>query len=234
MKKAVLHSVRIWLLLAGGIPLVGLVGFFAGYQLRPTGHLAAMVFLALPSIVTVVLSMRTKEWPEESGTLVALLMPLSVVNACMALLGWESITAAVGALVAMGCGLLLTVLHTRPLALKIVLFALTAHVGGALFLGGMLENFGENRVVQSIPSPDGSSWAEVINDDQGALGGNTLVKICGNQVPDIYDGVFFCLQEWDADILYVGKYWEYETIEVVWKNDHCLIINGQEYEVRSS
>lgn len=224
MKKAVLHSVRISLLLAGAVPLAELICLFTDYRLLPASPSGVAAFLALPSIVTVVLSLLTKEWPEESGTLVALMLPLSLVNAGIALLGWESIPAAVGAMVAMGCGLLLTVLHTRPLAFMIVIFALTAHVGGGLFFAGMMGNFGKIQVVRSIPSPDGSCWVEVVSHDQGALGGDTLVKVCGKE--SSWNGVVFRLNQ-TPDVIYVGQWWEYKTIQVAWKNDHCLIINGQ-------
>jgi hypothetical protein len=31
--------------------------------------------------------------------------------------------------------------------------------------------------------------------------------------------------------LYLGEWGEYETMDIYWKNDDCLVINGKEYGV---
>lgn len=88
-------------------------------------------------------------------------------------------------------------------------------------------NFGQNTVVNSIPSPNGTYYAEVIDSDQGALGGNTWVVI--------YDGkgvnaLAFKISK-KPQRVYCGKYGEYKNMELCWKDDHCLIINAVEYEI---
>jgi hypothetical protein len=74
-------------------------------------------------------------------------------------------------------------------------------------------------VMQTLPSPGGTHEARVIDVDEGALGGSTIVEVERNG--------------WRArpKRVYVGEWGEYETMEIYWKNDDCLVINGKEYSV---
>ena len=85
-----------------------------------------------------------------------------------------------------------------------------------------LDGMTENTVVMTLVSPQGTYTAKVINSDQGAMGGNTLVEV--------YKGGLFG-REKKVDRVYTGPWGEYETMEIYWKNDHCLVINSVEYMV---
>jgi hypothetical protein len=74
-------------------------------------------------------------------------------------------------------------------------------------------------VIQTLPSPGGTYEARVIDVDEGALGGSTIVEVERNS----------CLAR--PKQVYVGEWGEYETMEIYWKNDDCLVINGKEYGV---
>jgi hypothetical protein len=71
----------------------------------------------------------------------------------------------------------------------------------------------------TLPSPGGTHEARVIDVDEGALGGSTIVEVERNG--------------WLArpKRIYVGEWGEYETMEISWKNDDYLVINGKEYGV---
>jgi hypothetical protein len=74
-------------------------------------------------------------------------------------------------------------------------------------------------VIQTLPSPGGTYEARVIDVDEGALGGSTIVEVERNS--------------WLArpKRIYLGEWLEYETMDIYWKNDDCLVINGKEYSV---
>ena len=95
---------------------------------------------------------------------------------------------------------------------------LVMNMGNILFLV-MMGNIGTKTVVQTLPSPDGTYEARVIDVDEGALGGSTIVEVERNG--------------WLArpKRIYLGEWGEYETMEIYWKNDDCLVINGKEYSV---
>lgn len=95
------------------------------------------------------------------------------------------------------------------------------------FLTFLFGNFGKNTVIQSIPSPSGSHYAQVIDSDQGALGGNTLVEVYEKS---LIDNSFIRIQK-EPWRVYSGKWLEYENMQIYWKDDTCLVINSVEYTI---
>jgi hypothetical protein len=88
----------------------------------------------------------------------------------------------------------------------------------------VLFNVGEETVVRRLPSPDGSSYAEIIDDDQGALGGCTLVEVCPRGLSGEF-GVRVAKQ------IYFGRWGEFKDMELSWKDESCLEINGRAYPI---
>ena len=96
------------------------------------------------------------------------------------------------------------------------------------FLGLLVGGLSSEEVVQSLESPNGEYYAEVIANNQGALGGSTIVKV----YRDTKMG--FILFEF-KDIpqkVYVGEWGEIYDIDVSWKDSNCLLINSREYMVK--
>ena len=106
------------------------------------------------------------------------------------------------------------------LAISVTLGCLLALVFCFAFLikltfGGMWEN----TVVEKIPSPGGNYYAEVIDSNQGAMGGNTFVDVREQ-------GLFK-----ESVRIYTGVYGEFNSMEIYWKGENCLVINGVEYDI---
>lgn len=76
-----------------------------------------------------------------------------------------------------------------------------------------------NTVIQTLPSPDGTYEARVIDNDQGALGRDTVVEV--QKIGSLTK----------AKRVYLGEWGEFETMEIYWKSECCLVINGKEYRV---
>jgi hypothetical protein len=91
-------------------------------------------------------------------------------------------------------------------------------LGVVLFFALLFENIGQNTVVRVLPSPDGTLEARIIDSDQGAMGGATIVEVEKNG--------------WaKPKQIYTGPWGIFETMEIYWKDEDTLVINGKEYRV---
>ena len=96
---------------------------------------------------------------------------------------------------------------------------IVALLGVVLFFVVMIGNIGQKTVVQVLPSPDGTYEARVIDVDQGALGGDTVVEV---------ERKGFLTR---PKRIYIGEWGEWETMEIYWKDETTLVINGVWYDV---
>lgn len=102
-----------------------------------------------------------------------------------------------------------------------------------LFPMGLLSLFflfpiGRNSVVQTLPSPGGTYYAEVIDSDQGALGGDTLVEV---HEPQKRVNLLLIELRKDPQRVYWGDWGEFKTMKISWESEQVLVINGKPYEL---
>ena len=97
----------------------------------------------------------------------------------------------------------------------------------ALFFRLLFGNFGENAVVKTVESPNKEYYAEVIDSDQGALGGNTFVDVYEKSI--IKTPILTVCKK--PKRIYSGKWGEYKKMQIYWKDDTCLVINSVEYKI---
>ncbi len=90
-------------------------------------------------------------------------------------------------------------------------------------------NFGSNTVVDEINSPDGQHILQIVDSDQGALGGDTIVKVYKNKNCDI--NLFVIFLKKTPKIIYIGDWQEYKSMTVKWKNNHEVLINNKKYNI---
>ena len=101
------------------------------------------------------------------------------------------------------------------------------------FLNAILSLFslfpiGRNSVVQSLPSPGGTYCAQVIDSDQGALGGDTIVEV---YEPQKRVNLLLIELRKDPQLVYLGNWGEFENMNLRWESEQVLLINGRSYEV---
>lgn len=169
---------------------------------------------------------------KQSSVLLWLLVPLTVIDLYFAL--WESKQVLVTLLHAV-CLVLAVVVLFRVSKSK-VLTATSAVISGImlLFFGFIafffliFSQIGQDTVVNTALSPDGTYRAEIIDSNQGALGGNTFVEVYYPQKE--HNFYFFQIQKFPLRI-YSGKWGEFMDMEMHWKDDHTLVINGISYSV---
>ncbi|MBE6812319.1 MAG: hypothetical protein E7523_05505 [Ruminococcaceae bacterium] len=170
--------------------------------------------------------------PKKMFVLTAVLALVSIVNAALLIFTCNTPTVIIGTLFSAICCCLLPAVHAKRLAVRItalvlsVLMLLPCCYCGFIFL--IFGNIGQNTVVQSAVSPDGTLCAEVIDSDQGALGGNTLVQV--RETYSFDAGIFEISKK--AQRVYMGEWGEFKDMEIEWKYDNCLSVNGHEYAIQ--
>ena len=96
-----------------------------------------------------------------------------------------------------------------------------------LLFVSLFGNFGENTVVKSAVSPNGKLRAEVVANSQGALGGDTIVRVYDDVELDL---VVFEIKKHPKTV-YIGEWGEFDFTQIEWKDDECLIIDEIEYAI---
>ena len=233
MKRAVSISGCLLVFLVILLPFGVMISSCFGYKFELYSYSAFAIVTALLSVCTVILSIAAKGTAENGvvKVLFSLLAPLSFINAVFYMLESCGIWVVASVFICAGCCCYLTIRHGKPPALKITALVLSAlMVLPVCFLGFMalaFGNIGQKTVIQSVESPDGAYYAEVIAGDQGALGGDTLVDVYENTE---IDALVFRLSK-KPERIYHGDWGEFENMEISWKNDNCLVINSVEYEI---
>ena len=163
--------------------------------------------------------------------LMALLAPLSLVNAVFYIYYCHTVFVIAGMSVSAICACALSIKYGKPLGLKIAslivwaLMVLPVCVISFVFL--VFGEIGHTAVVNTVDSPNGRYYAQVVDSDQGALGGDTVVYVYEPKVIDLY----ILKIEKKPQVVYFGEWAEFRTMEISWKNENCLIINSVEYPV---
>ena len=132
---------------------------------------------------------------------------------------------AVCILIGVGCCLYLTVKRVNPRAVKIILVVLLSLIAGLICVLSpfllLFGSIGRDTVVQTVDSPNGDYRAEVIDSNQGALGGDTLVDVYNNKEMNL---LVLRIRK-KPQRVYQGEWGEFNDMELQWKNEHCLIVS---------
>ena len=201
-----------------------------GYTFRLAYVPAFACALAVLSLLTILLDMDEKE-PMESNvlrTMLTVITPLSLFNAGCYILACPNYLVSACAVVSTGCCCFLTVKYGMPS--KIVTLGISVLMVlpiGFMVLFGPLFDIGKDTVVQSVESPSGKYCAQVIDSDQGALGGDTFVDV--HETGGL-DAIIFKIDR-KPQRVYSGPWGAFEGMQIYWKNDGCLIINSTEYQI---
>lgn len=198
-----------------------------GYDLTVYCLPAFTFVLAVLSASLVLLCRKRTNEGKILQIILAATLPLSMINSLFCL---EGRTALWLAIYVVACGIL-TIKRVKLLLPKITALVLSGlmvlPIAFLLLVNAVFGNLGINTVVRTIDSPDGSHYAQVIDSDHGAMGGNTLVEVCEKPVVDT---PLLRIQK-EPTRVYTGDWGEYETMQIYWIDDHCLVINSVEYAI---
>ena len=148
--------------------------------------------------------------------------------------------------VAIGSNFLILLLIFLPCICSLTLFIRFAHPAGlavatallALFLAALtfflfllvaiFSEFGRNTIVKTSFSPHGYHLAQVIESDQGALGGNTLVTVEHRERDPLGLAGRFVKK---PTRVYLGEWGEADGIHLAWSDNYSLYIEGVPYQI---
>ena len=233
MKKAI--SVLMCLLFALTVlyPAGVIITGFIGYRFELISVPAFSVALTALFLCTIFLDLICKNTLENEvlRILLAIITPLSLINAAFYIFACPQIEVIASASVSAVCCFYLTVKHGKPISIKIVTLVLSSlmilPMTFLTFMFLIFGNIGQNTVVQTVESPSGEFYAQVIDSDQGALGGDTLVVVYQESSINL----FLIKIEKKPQRVYLGQWGEFRTMQIYWKDDHCLLINSTEYKI---
>ena len=87
---------------------------------------------------------------------------------------------------------------------------------------------GHRDIVDTVYSPNGRYRAELIDVDEGALGGDTLVLVYDER------GVLnfgFCGLQKKPQTAYMGPWGKFKDMDLEWESDTVLLIDGRAYDI---
>ena len=233
MKRAISILMCVLFVLTILYPVGVILTTFFGYTFKLISVSAFAIGIAALSICVVILDLIFKNTIESKPmlTLLTIIAPLSLLNAVFYIFKDPQIWVIANVFSSAGCSCYLTIKYGKPLALKITALVLSAlmvsPIGFFSFFALIFGNIGQNTIVKTVESPNGKYYAQVIDSDQGALGGDTLV--------DVYEknkinAIFFKIEK-KPQRVYFGDWGEFENMQIHWKDDNCLVINSVEYEI---
>lgn len=189
--------------------------------------------LALTGVANVVLMilLRKAARSRASQVLETVCMPLAVVNWLFCFTAADSPFAVVCYLIYFAATVFLFFASVRLIVLKVLSGVLSGILIIPLafisFLVGTFGNLSANTVVETIPSPDGGYYVEVVDSDQGALGGDTLINVYENS--GFSAGIFRVVKK--PNRVYTGEWQEYKEMRIFWEDEHCLMIGSTAYSI---
>ena len=189
---------------------------------------AALTALLALCLTVLTLAEKVSLDSKAAAALFTLCAPLSLINAVFFLLKDRSLLVAVCLFASIICTFFLCARHGKPAALKLTSSALSAllilPVGFFALIALTFGNFAANTVISSVSSPEGTYRAELIDSDQGALGGDTIVRVYKNGIDA---GLLRVTSK--PQIIYRGEWGEAFSMEISWYGDDCLLINSKPY-----
>lgn len=221
------------------LPAGKLITAIFGYTFALFSIPVFAVVTALLAVCTVVLSIIQKEPIYDRGfnVVLALLTPLSLINAVVLFVECVQAdiifrgTVILCCIVCTACCIALDIMNGQKRLRKIITLVLTLllsiPVGYIGFIALIFGGIRQDTVVQTVRSPEGTYYAEVIDSDQGALGGDTIVNVREDKG---FDALLFKVEK-KPQRVYFGQWGEFMDMEVYWKNNNCLVINSTEYEI---
>ncbi len=216
------------------LPTGTVISALFGYSFELVSVSGFAVATAVLSVFTVLIDLAfdTEIESKVIRVLLILITPLSLISAVFYLFKSFSPWVIIGVSVSAVCCFILTLRHAIPYTLKVIALTLSVvmvfPIAFVSFLAYVFSDFGVTTVVKTVESPNGEYYAEVLDNDQGALGGATTVWVYDNGGLDL----FLVKISKKPKRVYLGRYGEFDSMKIYWKDDECLVINSVEYEIK--
>lgn len=232
MKKTVSILGVILFVLISLLPIGTLLCTCLDYTFELVNYTAFAVITALGAIITATISIIYKKLINNRfcAILFSLIAPLSFMNSVFYLFECSTVLVILCMLICISSCCYLCIEHGKPLVLKITCIGLSGlmilPICFFTFITLLFGNFGQNTIMKSVISPNGTYYAEVIDSDQGGLGGATFVDVYDNKG---FNTCIFKISK-PTQRVYSGEWGE--KINIYWKDNNCLLINSVEYIIK--
>lgn len=215
-------------------PVISVICHVFGYKftLVDPGVFAIVIFAL--TAVAVLVSILSREILENKIVCIvaSALTPMALVNTAFYIRSCGALWIVASVLICVGCGYL-TIRHGKPYSVRTGALVLSAGLllpialfCFVLFVAGKTQNY---NVLDTVDSPTGAYYAEIIDNDQGERGGSKMVHIYPEK--DIDTPVFLIRKK--KIIIYEETYSANEAdevqVDIQWKDDNHLVINGKDY-----
>lgn len=185
----------------------------------------------LALLIFAISAMREKPPMRKAQQALCLCLPLLTFFDFIFDLRQGSAITSICTLVNVGVLVAMTFQFVRSKWLKIpagiVYVAWTAILVITAFLQFVLGDIGETTVVRAVVSPEGTQIAEILDIDEGALGGSTIVEVRKNTQIDLKIVQISTV----PNRIYNGEWGEFEDMTLEWIDENTLCINGSEYDL---
>jgi len=204
-----------------------------GYTFELINISAFAVAIAVLSVCIVILNFILKNTIEHNiiQALLTVITPLSLMNAAFYIFKHPQFEVIASILLSTGCCCYLTIKYLKSLSLKTVSLVLSVltifSIAFSSFIISIFGNIVQNTVTKTVVSSSGKYHAQIIDSDQGALGGGTFVDVYKIEI----NAVVFKINN-KPQRVYSGDWGEFENMQLYWKDDTCLVINSVEYEIK--
>ncbi len=231
MKRILSVSPMILCLLFAFLPFGSVCAKILGYEFDLRGYPISAIALAVASAASfLLLSSQKISLSKVEAVFSALLLPMSAINGLFLVFKSDWRATVIFVLICCVCSAAMLLKFAHPFALKMVSAIASGFLIVILLLASFLDTIVQdaNTVVKSIPSLQSAYTAHVIDNDQGALGGNTYVTVEYNKK---IINLFICELSKPPVGVYRGDYGEFAYMQVSWKDEDTLIINGLDYDI---
>lgn len=233
MKKAFCVVTYVLFALTIFLPIFKILFACFGCTFEVFSILAFSVAILLFSLTLVILGILHKGEIENRivRVFLAIITPLSLINAVFYIFLSADFIVALCMLFSSICCSVVAFIYGKPVVLKYVMLVLSGlmilPIAYLSFIILIFGNIAENTVVQTVDSPNGQYYAEVIDNDQGALGGATIVNLRSNHSLDL---LLFKIEKKPQQVYY-GEWGEYKGMNVYWRDDEWLVVNSHVYRI---
>ena len=227
-------TILAWVLL--GLLLLLPVGVLlcSGYEYRfvPASYPAFAAFTAGVAVAAAILcGLRDKPRAGKlPSVLFAVSLPLSVVSAAFYVQATNSFWVFLLCLLCTcACCVSMILTGQDPSRVTSICAAVVLAIPVLIlsFFSLMFGSTGEGTVLRRVDAPSGTCYAQIIDDDQGVLGGGTKVAVYSARELDL--GLLRISPK--PQTVYYGNWGEGETMTLEWEDDRTLVIDGKAYSV---
>lgn len=207
-------------------PVLTLVFYCVGYTVNLFSY---VVFSAVSALIFLIILWICKN--EEIGKPMAFLPIFSLINLAVYVYKSKSVVVLICMGICFICSAIIaekacnsskakvaSVLSSMVLTVPVLIVSLAVVLFGKI---------GVNTVIDKIYSPEKTYYAEIVDSDQGALGGDTVVYVHKNNTLNL---LILTISK-TPERVYIGEWREYETMQITWKNESCLLIGSEEYYI---